>query len=111
VRSRKYPVFGAYTGQVHVIKKIPFSGRTLYSIEGLLEYRLSIIWFIGVMSFFFLLSFIAQLDLWFGAALQAIGTGLTIFFTYQLGKNEQEEVAERVEASFLRLRSTVQNIR
>jgi hypothetical protein len=110
-RSRKYPLFGSFVGQVHVFEKLPARQPRDYKIEGLLEYRVSLLWLIAVLSFFFLLAYVLRLDFWFSVALEAFGTGLVIYTTHRLGRDERDEVEERVEASFLGLRATLQNLR
>lgn len=109
IRSRKYPLFGAFAGRVHIIADAQAPGR--YKIEGLLRFRLSVLWFLAVLAFFFLLTVFTHAGLWLGAFIEALGAGIAIYTSYQLGRAEAREVDERVHASFLRLRTTIQNIR
>jgi hypothetical protein len=114
VRSRKYPLFGTFHGQVHLYEKVPFSNERpyrTYAIEGLLEYRMSVLWFLSVLSFFFLITYITHPGLFVGAAVIAFGGGMTIYMTHHLGRGERDEVEEQVHDSLFRLRSTLQNLR
>lgn len=113
VRSRKYPLFGSFSGSVHLYEKLPklHPNYSTYAMEGLLEYRMSFLWFISVASFFFLLANVFKPGLFFGALLEAVGTGLVVYSTYQLGRKERKEVADRLDAAVLRLRATQHNIR
>jgi hypothetical protein len=113
VRSRKYPLFGVFAGNIHAYEKLPkaSSNYSTYAVEGLLEYRLSFLWFISVASFFFLLVYIFKPGLLWGSLLQAVGTGAVVYATYKMGLGERREVGDRVENSFLRLRTTLHNIR
>ncbi len=115
VRSRKYPLFGKFDGRVHIIPKVPFRDEHFavptYAIEGLLLYHISVLWFIAVLSFFFLLGYLTHAGFWLGVCIEVFGSAIVLYITYQLGRNEHEEAEERIEASFLFLRSTLQNIR
>jgi len=109
-RSRKYPVFGAFVGRVHVLQH--FEGnRRFYRLEGLLEYRMSVLWFFAVLGFFFLLMYFSKAGLWEGALFEAISSGLTLFWTYNLGRNERDSVEEHVTASCVFLQTTIENMR
>lgn len=108
-RSRRYPLFGIFTGEVHVLEK--FGTNRTVLLEGLLEFRMSILWFISVASFFFLIVYVTHPGLWLGAVFETLSTGVTIYMTYVLGRNERDDVAEHVEASCLFLRSLFKNTR
>jgi hypothetical protein len=110
VRGRKYPVFGSFTGQVHVLQKFEGNSRS-YTLEGLLEYRMSVLWFLGVLSFFFLLMYLVKPGLWIGALFEAVGSGLVLYSTYNLGRDQRDEVAEHVDASCRFLVNTIENMR
>lgn len=109
VRSRKYPVFGRFVGEVHVIQDLKHPQT--YKIQSLLRFRISLLWFLSSLGFFFLLIKILHSGLWFGVGIQTIGSAIAIITSYKLGRGEAQEVDERVHAAFLRLRSTIDRIR
>lgn len=99
VRPTAYPVFGSFVGKVHIIERQ--SRERSVMLEGLLEYRMSALWFFAVVGFFFLLIYVLKPGLWTGAFFEAFGTGLTLFFSYRAARNERDKVAEHIEASFI----------
>ena len=113
VRPRRFPVFGMFVGYIHVYEKLGHQTghRHVYEIEGLLQYRVSLLWFLSVCSLFFLISILLNTGLWQGAFFIALGAGSVIFWTYMLGRRERDDVDERLHAAMLELRATIQNIR
>ncbi len=113
VRGRTYPVFGSFSGLVHVFERIDegVPGRRVYAIEGLLQFRLSVLWFLAVFSFFFLIVHFSNAGLWPGVLFTTLGTAVAVLCSYHAGRGQQDEVDERVHASLLRLRTTIQNLR
>lgn len=114
VRSRKYPMFGAFSGKVHIIRKVPFHNNPhypRYALQGVLQYHPSVLWCLGVLLFFALLAALIRPGAVVGWGLFLLGSGITLFSSFRLGREERDEAEARVEAAFLRLRTTVQNIR
>ena len=108
VRSPKYPVFGSFAGTVHIYEDVQ---ERVFRFEGYLQYRVSVLWFVGVLAFFFLLVYMIHPPFWQGVFFEAVASGLCLFWTYKLGQSDRDAVAEHVEGSFLRLRSSIQNMR
>jgi hypothetical protein len=113
VHSRKYPVFGTFTGDVHIIERLGNlkHNRHVYALEGMLRFRISAVWFIGVFALFFLIVYLAHPEFWQGVLFLGIGSAIVLGATYELGRRERDEAADRVEADVLTLRATIENLR
>jgi hypothetical protein len=110
VPSLQHPLFGSFAGVLR-ITEAPAKKIHDYEITGRLEYRISLLWFIAVASFFFIIAYLTHPGFWLGVAIEVIGTTLVIVATHHIGRNERDAVEEHVEAHMLRLRATIANIR
>lgn len=115
VKSSRYPWFGAFTGRVHIVEE--FGHRSahpsirFYQLTGMLRFRMSILYILGVALFFFFAlwwlspGFLQTVTFFF------FGVGACILAGYTIGREQRDEVLDRVEESLLRLRSTIMNRR
>ena len=115
VKSSRYPLFGAFSGRMHIVEE--FGHRNahpsirFYQLTGMLRFRISLLYVTSVALLFFLM-------LWWLSPgfLQTIvffffGVGASVAAGYTLGRGQRDEVIDRIEESFLRLRTTIMNRR
>ncbi len=116
IRTRTYPWFGAFTGKITIrenIEPVPGAHASYrrIDIDGYLRYRPSAL-LIGFVALALLLLILwTQPGLVPSIVLLTLGITITTILTYRLGRDENEEVEDRLAESFMRLRSTIHNRR
>jgi len=116
VKSARYPWFGAFTGRVHIIEDFGHHAGAhpsirFYTVTGLLRFRLSVLYCSAVIIGFFLLLWWLSQGFFMTVVFFFFGVGACIGAGYIIGREQRDEVLDRVEESLLRLRATIMNRR
>ena len=116
VKSSRYPLFGAFSGRIHIIEEFghhPTAHPTVrfYQLTGVLRFRLSVLYVTTVSLVFLMLLWWLSPGFLQTVVFFFFGVGASVAAGYTLGRGQRDEVIDRIEESFLRLRTTIMNRR